>query len=207
MAVQAARTSPGQIATLILPADTAWDEGGVVAPPCPCRRRRDRTRTPSQHAARVLREKKNVLLLLGGTALRERAQLLAHRIAAATGCRLLAETFNARVQRGRGRPQLERVPYAADLAIEALAQVEHLVLVGAGAPVGFFAYPGKPSLHYPPAAETHVLARPDHDPEARCRRWWTSSASRRRRCRTRVADRNPGVARRLRRVWRTHWRR
>src|SRR5690348_16715451 len=31
-AVQAARMPPGQIATLVLPADTAWNEGGPVAP-------------------------------------------------------------------------------------------------------------------------------------------------------------------------------
>src|SRR3954462_12955739 len=30
-AVQAARTAPGQVATLILPADCAWNEGGEVA--------------------------------------------------------------------------------------------------------------------------------------------------------------------------------
>ena len=34
-AVQAARTHPGQIATLILPSDTSWDEGGVVAEALP----------------------------------------------------------------------------------------------------------------------------------------------------------------------------
>ena len=34
-AVQAARTPPGQIATLILPSDTSWDEGGVVAEALP----------------------------------------------------------------------------------------------------------------------------------------------------------------------------
>jgi acetolactate synthase I/II/III large subunit len=165
-AVQAARTSPGQVATLILPADTAWDEGGVVAaalpvPPAP---------GPDPHAvrnaARVLRERRNALVLLGGQGLREAAQLLAHRVSAATGCRLMAELSNARVERGRGRPQLERVPYEVERAVEALAWVEHFVLVGSRAPVGFFAYPGKPGLHHPPSAEVHVLARPEHDIEA-----------------------------------------
>jgi acetolactate synthase-1/2/3 large subunit len=166
MAVQVARTSPGQVATLVLPADTTWDEGGAVAPalgvpPAP---------RPDPHAvrsaARGLREKRDALLLLGGAALGERAQLLAHRIAAATGCRLLAETFNARVARGRGRPQVERVPYVADLAVEALKGVDHLILAGSGPPVGFFAYPGKPGLYHPPTAQVHVLARPEHDVEA-----------------------------------------
>src|ERR1700722_16607169 len=35
VAVQAARTSPGQIATLILPSDTCWDDGGVAGAPLP----------------------------------------------------------------------------------------------------------------------------------------------------------------------------
>jgi acetolactate synthase-1/2/3 large subunit len=166
VAVQAARTSPGQIATLILPADTAWDEGGVVAeklpvPPAP---------QPDPHAvrtaARMLRERRNVMLLLGGGALREKAQLLAHRIAAATGCRLMAEGSNGRTQRGRGRVPLERVPYVNEMAVAALRDVEHLILVNAKAPVGFFGYPGKPSLHYPPGAEVHVLSRYEHDAEA-----------------------------------------
>ena len=163
VAVQAARTSPGRVATLILPADTAWDEGGEVALPLPVPAPPRTDPHAVQEAARVLREGRNVLLMLGGRALHERPLALAHRVAAATGCRLLAETFNARLARGRGRPAIERVPYDTDLALEALRGVEHLVLVGARAPVGFFAYPGKPGRHYPPGAEVHVLARPEHD--------------------------------------------
>ena len=34
-AVQAAKIAPGQIATLILPSDTSWNEGGVVAEALP----------------------------------------------------------------------------------------------------------------------------------------------------------------------------
>src|SRR5690606_20496695 len=34
-AIQAARTPPGAIATLILPSDTSWDEGGAVAEALP----------------------------------------------------------------------------------------------------------------------------------------------------------------------------
>ena len=75
----------------------------------------------------MLREKRNVLILLGGLALREGAQRWANRIAAATGARLMAEGSNARIQRGRGRLPLERVPYPAPQAIEALKWVEHLI--------------------------------------------------------------------------------
>ncbi len=163
-AIQAARTAPGQIATLILPADTAWNEGGEVAATLPPPVPQPADPQAIRNAARILRRGGLVLILLGGTALRAPAQALAHRIAAATGARLLAEQSNARIERGRGRLQLERVPYPVDTAIEALSRVEHIVLVNAKPPTGFFAYPGKPSLHFPPTAELHLLTRFDQDP-------------------------------------------
>lgn len=166
VAIQAARTSPGQIATMILPSDTCWDPGGLVAEPLPVPATPQAETHAIRNAASVLREKRNVLVLLGGPALREGAQKLARRIEAATGCRLLAEGSNARVQRGRGRLPLERVPYPVDQAVAALASVEHIILVNAKAPIGFFGYPGKPSKHYPENAGVHVLTRFEQDAEA-----------------------------------------
>ncbi|WP_338929109.1 acetolactate synthase large subunit (plasmid) [Roseomonas mucosa] len=166
VAVQAARTAPGQTATLILPSDASWNEGGVVAEPLPVPPAPAPDPAAVRTAARILREKRNVLILLGGGALGEKGQELAWRIAQASGAKLLGEMSNARVSRGRGRPQLERVPYVADVAIQALAEFEHLILVNAKAPVGFFAYPGKPSLHYRPDAQIHVLSRYEQDAEA-----------------------------------------
>ncbi|MCX8133440.1 MAG: acetolactate synthase large subunit [Roseococcus sp.] len=170
VAVQAARTAPGQIATLILPSDTCWDEGGAVAEPLPVPATPQAEMHAIRAAARVLREKRNVLVLLGGAmALTEEAQRQAHRIAAHSGARLLAETSNSRFQRGRGRLPLERVPYPADVAIERLKGVEHLILVGSKAPIGFFAYPNMPSKHYPEHASITVLTRPEQDAEAALR--------------------------------------
>jgi acetolactate synthase-1/2/3 large subunit len=165
VAVQAARSAPGQVATLVLPSDASWDEGGVVAEPLAVPAAQAADPSIIRNAARVLREKKNVLILLGGLALRENAQGLAWRVAQATGAKLLAEGSNARVARGRGRLQLERVPYVADVAIKALAGFEHIILVNSKAPVGFFAYPDKPSRHYSPDAQVHVLTRYEQDPE------------------------------------------
>jgi acetolactate synthase-1/2/3 large subunit len=42
-------------------------------------------------------------------------------------------------------------------------RVRHVIIVGAKPPVGFFAYPGKPSLMAPQDCATHVLARPEQD--------------------------------------------
>jgi acetolactate synthase-1/2/3 large subunit len=103
-------------------------------------------------------------LLLAGRAVLSEAQVLAWRIAQATGATLMADYVTAHVARGRGRLQLERVPYNTDLAVEALRRFDRIILVNAKPPVGFFAYPGKPSTQYREDAQLHVLTRPDQDP-------------------------------------------
>ena len=55
------------------------------------------------------------------------------------------------------------MPYVISTALEATKGVTHVVLVGAKAPVAFFAYQGKPSLLYPPEAEVITLAAPGDD--------------------------------------------
>jgi acetolactate synthase-1/2/3 large subunit len=162
-AVAAASTPPGRIATLILPADTAWNEADGIAavPPAPPR---PRVQTEAvANAARVLRESKRVLILVGGAALYEGPLATAGQIAAATGAALMAGTFNARIERGAGRVFVDRVPYVVDLALKRLAGFEHVILAGAKPPVAFFAYPDKPSLLTPSNCEIHVLAKPDED--------------------------------------------
>lgn len=159
-AVQAAQTAPGQIATLILPSDTCWNDGGIVAQPLPAPAPAPMDPHAIEQAARMLRDHDDVLILLAGEALGPQGQALAWRIAQATGATLMTELFVSRLARGQGRLPLTRVPYAADQAIEALSRFKHLLLVGAKAPVGFFAYPGKPSRHHAPDAEITTLNRP-----------------------------------------------
>jgi acetolactate synthase I/II/III large subunit len=161
-AVQAAASSPGRIASLILPADCAWNEGGVVAP------RREAAAPPQveeravQEAATLLR-RGGGMLLLGGAALGEAGLHAAHRIAQATGALLRTPTQVPRMARGRGRVPVDRIPYAVDAAVKSLERIAATVLVGAPAPAAFFAYPGKPSLVTPAASATHVLATPEED--------------------------------------------
>jgi acetolactate synthase-1/2/3 large subunit len=101
--------------------------------------------------------------VLGGPAVREAALETAHRIAAATGARLIAQGANARISRGQGRVPVDRVPYVVDVAVKALAGIRQVILVGVKKPVTFFAYPNKPGSPVPPDADIHVLARPDQD--------------------------------------------
>jgi acetolactate synthase-1/2/3 large subunit len=75
----------------------------------------------------------------------------------------MAQQSNARIERGRGRTPIDRVPYVVEESVQALEGTRHLILVGAARPVGFFAYPGKPGVPYPPDCIVHILARPEHD--------------------------------------------
>jgi acetolactate synthase-1/2/3 large subunit len=114
-------------------------------------------------AAHTIRAARAPLLLLSGVALHEDALAIAGRIAKATGVRLLAQQSNARIARGAGRVPIERVPYPTDEALNLLADVDHLILVGAKAPVGFFAYPDAPSAMTPPSCPVMPLASPADD--------------------------------------------
>ena len=162
-AVQAARSAPGGVATLILPSDTCWDGGGVVGTPLPAPAWPTASPDAVDGAVRALRSGAPTMLILSGPALRAGPLAAAAGILAATGARMMAQTSNARVERGAGRTPITRVPYPVDQAVESLAGVRHLILVGAVPPVGFFAYPGKPGRLYPADCEVHVLARPEQD--------------------------------------------
>jgi acetolactate synthase-1/2/3 large subunit len=161
--IVASRTAPGQIATLIVPADVAWAEGGVVAeiPTVP------RATSPSSesvnNAASMLRSGLPAALLLTGNALYGDGLQMAGRIAAATGAKLLAPYPVVRVQRGAGFPAVQRIPYMPEQAVEFLKNIRKLILIGADAPVSYFAYPGKSSVLTSPECEIHTLARPRED--------------------------------------------
>ena len=162
-AVAAARAFAGQIATLILPADVSWGEGGEVGTPKEPPASPPIDPSAVEGAARMLRGRDDVLLLLAGEAVLGEAQRLAWRIAKATGAMLMADFVNARLERGRGRLPIERVPYARDEALAALGRFRQIVLVNARPPVTFFGYPGVSSLQYEPGTQFHVLSRPDQD--------------------------------------------
>ncbi|MEK9776633.1 MAG: acetolactate synthase large subunit, partial [Quisquiliibacterium sp.] len=99
-------------------------------------------------------------------ALSESALRVAGQIAAKSGCKLMTEFFTARLARGAGRVLAPRLPYAVDPSIAALAPFKRIVMVGARRPVGFFAYPNKPSVLAPDAAVLTTLADLDQDLEA-----------------------------------------
>ena len=169
-AVNAALVYPGQVATLIVPADHAWTDNGEVAAPRPVPEPPQVEKGLLDKAAMALQADGAVALFLGGRALREDALEQAGRIAAATGARLLCETFTTRLQRGAGRVPVERLPYFGEMAADVLKDLATIVFVGAAPPVSFFAYPGKPSWLSPEGAELIELAGPREDALATLRR-------------------------------------
>jgi len=164
-AIAASRTPPGQIATLIVPADAAWTDGGLVAE-LPAAPRAPQPSTESvNRAAFMLRSRLPTALLLTGNALYGEGLETAGRIAATTGAKLLAPYPVVRVQRGAGFPSVQRIPYMPEQAMEFLKDIRRLILVGAAAPVSYFAYPSKSSVLTSPECEIHTLAKPGEDYE------------------------------------------
>ncbi len=163
-AVAASLAAPGQIATLIAPADTAWNEtakqNSALRPPA----------TPGAidpqllaSAVSAIKSGKKVALLLNGAAVRVDGLEQVSRITSAGNVLPLGDTFIGRIARGAGRVDLPRLPYFAEQAIETLNGVSTLIAIGTKPPVAFFAYPGVPSLLTPEGADVIQLAGPGDD--------------------------------------------
>lgn len=157
---------PGRIASLILPANTAWDSAdSYTTPP-----RASRLPTLAldteviDAAAKSLRQNgRRTAILLGGRALREEQLTLAAEVTAATGATLLSETFAPRSQRGAGRHATMRVPYPVGAAQQLLSQFDSLILIDSKAPVAFFAYPDTSSLLTAPGTTFYEVSKPEVD--------------------------------------------
>jgi acetolactate synthase-1/2/3 large subunit len=166
-AVAAARSAPGKISSLILPADTAWNEVSVGQPETTVASLASPPARPADAAidaaARILKLNGTTVLILAGQATRQAPLEFAGMISAATGAQLYSQTLTPRIERGAGRVAVERIPYPIDQAIDLLKDFDNIILVGAKAPVGFFAYPGKPGTLFQPGTRIHELVSVDGD--------------------------------------------
>jgi acetolactate synthase-1/2/3 large subunit len=159
-----AAAEEGQIATLILPADASWSPGGEPAAPVAAKPRETVADSVVADVATVLGLGESTVVLLGGQATAHESGLrAASRISGATGAKLFAETFPARIRRGAGLPNVERLGYLAEQVAYQLTDVKHLILAGARSPVSFFAYPGKASDLVPEGCQVHVLGNETTD--------------------------------------------
>ncbi|HKW82418.1 MAG TPA: acetolactate synthase large subunit, partial [Burkholderiaceae bacterium] len=166
-AVAKASGHPGQIATLILPGDTSWQQAGAapMLPPPVAAHRKTPNAARIEHIARVLRSGEPTLIILANKATRGAALEKAGRVAAATGAKLGSQFFTARIERGAGRVPIARIPYAVAQATAFLEDYRHIVTVETKEPVAFFAYPDKPSLLKAEGTLVHALVEEDEDSE------------------------------------------
>ena len=163
-AIAASARAPGRISTLIVPSDCQWNPAESTAVPiAPQGPPRVEDGAIEQAADLLRRHENKAAIFMGGQALTARGLRAAGRIAAKLGCRLICETFPARVERGGGLPAIEKLPYFPEQAIETLSKFDAVVLAGALAPVAFFGYPNLPSALLPEGRPIARLATPEQD--------------------------------------------
>jgi acetolactate synthase-1/2/3 large subunit len=164
-AVAKASEHPGQIATLILPGDTSWQDASAPMPlpprVAPARKAPNAERIA--HVAKLLRLGEPALIILANKATRGLALERAGKVAVATGARLGSQFFTARIERGAGRVPIERIPYAVPQAMAFLKDFKHIITVETVEPVAFFSYPDKPSLLKTEGTLVHPLVEADED--------------------------------------------
>jgi acetolactate synthase I/II/III large subunit len=159
--VRAACEPPGQVATLIVPADFSWSEIDPTDEPVDAAQpsaRRDPRSECVRGAASILKSGEPTGLLLGGATLLAAGLHAAGRLAAGTGVRVFADRNAARMERGMGTFALQRILYFPEPAEAALAGLKHLILVESLTPVSFFGYPGRRSTLAPEDCTIQVLA-------------------------------------------------
>ena len=163
-ALAVAKGAPGRVASLIAPADIGWDAGGqmadVITPEGPAKLDED-----ALDAAVASLESGEKTIIIAGNSVLEDVDALAllQGIADKTGAKILAPTSNRRMERGRGRVAIQKLPYPINAALECLAPYRRAILVESVPPVAFFAYPDRPSLLLPEDCDTVTLCGVDGD--------------------------------------------
>jgi acetolactate synthase I/II/III large subunit len=162
-AILAARTAPGQIATLIVAADAAWSQGGAIGAVPTFSKAPLPGDEAIERAAATLRSGARTAVLLAGDALFGKGLVAAGRVAAATNAKLLAPYPFTRLERGVGSAVVERIPYVFEQAADLLKEFRHLILVGAPVPVTYFAHPDKKASPVAEGCEIQSLANSAED--------------------------------------------
>jgi acetolactate synthase-1/2/3 large subunit len=162
-AIQFASMPPGRLATLIVPADTAWMPGALPTsvpppskPPVPPISRIER-------AAKILRSGEPTALILGGHALQGEALWNAGRISAETGAPLLTIYPLTRIEQGGGRPSVQRLPYSPVDCAQQLKPFKNIFLVWSERPVAYFAAPDRDANLIPGDCKVEIFTEPDED--------------------------------------------
>jgi acetolactate synthase-1/2/3 large subunit len=160
--IAAAINPPGQVATLIVPADFSWSEAGAPGAAFP---KPIRPAPPAERICEALRllRSPGTAILLGGRTAGERGIAAAGRIAAGTGAAVFVDRGAPRVARGRGRFQPPLVPYFPEPALAMLADVRNLIVLETQPPISFFGYPATPGYLLPEESGVFTLAERSED--------------------------------------------
>jgi acetolactate synthase-1/2/3 large subunit len=153
----------GQIATLIIPFDLQTKKcasGTVIHHK---KEKSSISKEAVKTAASLLRSGKKAALMLGSKYIGRKELMAAARIKQACGCDLITENFPARIMRGAGLPDVARVPYLPEMAIDMLSKYEVFVFAGAKEPVSFFGYEGIPPNFLKEEQQKFHLSTPDQD--------------------------------------------
>jgi acetolactate synthase I/II/III large subunit len=154
---------PGAPVSLILPADSAWSEGGLRAPVQSIPGQSLADPEVIESVADAIKLASKVVILVNGPALSDDAALESMARLKAAGVRVMCDTFVGRLSRGAGRHAIDRMLYFAEMAMDDLAGIDLMVLAGTSEPCAFFAYPSKPSILVPDGCETMVLTQRSED--------------------------------------------
>ncbi len=162
--IEAAAGPPGQVATLVVPADFSWNEAGEVGAAVKLPVRQRASAQEVERAAHGLRQLGPTAgVLMGGQTVVDEGLRAAQRIAAGSAARLFYDRNASRAALGGGRFEPMRVAYFPERAEVQFAGLKHIFLIEAKAPVSFFAYPGRKSTLLPDDCTVTVLAGIDGD--------------------------------------------
>ncbi|MGP8153549.1 MAG: acetolactate synthase large subunit [Smithella sp.] len=160
-AVAAAQT--GQIATLIVPFDLQTKKYGESAIIPYNQVKPSLSGNTVKSAAALLKSSKKAALVLGSRYIGRKELMAAARIKQACGCALITDNFPARIERGAGLPDVRRIPYLPELAMDMLSKHEVFVFAGAKEPVAFFGYEGIPANYLKDDQKKFHLSRHNQD--------------------------------------------
>ncbi|MDA0240042.1 MAG: acetolactate synthase large subunit [Proteobacteria bacterium] len=162
-AYQKSMAKGGQIATLILPANTTWETGGVVGSPLPPEPLNQISSAEIEKAAAILTSGRRVAILTTGPSLVGEGREACTRIAAKTGAKMFCNGLNRQMERGAGRMEFTRLSGWGQVTLEVLAKFDDLIIVGTGLPVLSFAHPEFESVLVPEGVEVTKLASAEDD--------------------------------------------
>ena len=160
-----AKTVPGNITTLIAPADCMRGETSVITDPItPAAPPSVEDDLLKRAVSALEKSGSTTAVIVNGRALRMEGLEMMSRVSQKTGCTFFTSCLPARTDRGAGFPLIARLPYFPEAIQERIAPFDHIILIGAYThPVSFFKYENIPSDLVHEGCAVINLAQREHD--------------------------------------------